>query len=53
MRFDEENKVLIKTLDEPEARAFVKFLQSEIARHEMDIENARELIEKVTRRKLS
>jgi len=27
-----------------EATAFVKFLQSEIARHQMDIDNARDLI---------
>lgn len=27
-----------------EAKAFVKFLKSEIARHQMDIDNARDLI---------
>ena len=30
-----------------EARAFVKFLKSEIARHQLDIENARDLIYEV------
>ena len=44
MKFDETNKVIIDTMDTAEARAFVKFLQSEIARHQMDIDNARELI---------
>ena len=33
MRFDETNKVIIETMNEAEARAFVKFLTSEIARH--------------------
>lgn len=44
MRFDETNKVIIETLKENEARAFIKFLQSEIARHERDIEDAQKLI---------
>jgi len=47
MKFDETNKVIINTMDRSEARAFVKFLESEIARHQMDIDNARELIEEV------
>lgn len=47
MRFDETNKVIIETMNEAEARAFVKFLTSEIARHEMDIDNAYKLIDKV------
>ncbi len=37
-------------MDESEARAFVKFLKSEIARHNMDIDNAGELIKDVTER---
>ena len=44
MKFDETNKFLIDTMDTSEAKAFVKFLQSEIARHQMDIDNANELI---------
>ena len=47
MDFDKTNKVIIETMDEVEAKAFVKFLGSEVARHLMDIENAYELIDKV------
>ena len=47
MRFDETNKVLIDSMDEKEASAFVKFLKSEIARHKMDIDEAVKLIIKV------
>ncbi len=43
MKFDEQNKVIIETLNLAEARAFVLFLKSEIARHQMDIDNAIEL----------
>ena len=42
MKFNEE-KVIIDTLTPIEAKAFVKFLKSEIARHQMDIDNARDL----------
>jgi len=44
MKFDETNKVIIDSMNQSEARAFVKFLMSEIARHQMDIDNARDLI---------
>jgi len=47
MKFNEENKVIIESMNQEEARAFVKFLKSEIARHQMDIENARDLIYEV------
>ena len=47
MNFDAENKVIIDSMNECEARAFVKFLRSEIARHKLDIDNAVELIFKV------
>ena len=50
MKFDETNKVIIDTLDRNEARAFIKFLESEIARHENDIENAYDLIKEVAKR---
>jgi len=50
MEFDQTNKVIISTLDEAEARAFVKFLQSEIKRHEYDIDKAVELIDIVRRK---
>ena len=39
MQFDETNKVIISTLNRDEARAFVLFLKSEIARHKLDIDN--------------
>ena len=44
MKFDKVNKVIVETMDINEAKAFIKFLQSEIARHRMDIDNARDLI---------
>ena len=44
MEFNKEHKVIISTLNEAEAEAFVKFLRSEIIRHEDDIELAEELI---------
>ena len=47
MDFDKTNKVIIDTMDEAEARAFVKFLRSEVARHLMDIENAYKLMKRV------
>ena len=50
MKFNEENKVIIETMNAAEASAFVKFLRSEIARHEMDIDNAQVLIYDVTER---
>ena len=50
MKFNEQNKVIIDTMDNQEARAFVKFLQSEIARHKMDIDNARDLIKEVNQK---
>jgi hypothetical protein len=43
MKFDDECKVIVETLNKNEARAFVKFLKSEMARHQMDIDNARDL----------
>lgn len=47
MKFDETNKVIIATLNKPEARAFIKFLISEKKRHLMDIEEADKVIDKV------
>jgi hypothetical protein len=49
MIFNEEHLVIIESLSKPEARAFVKFLQSEIIRHESDIEQAESLILRVKR----
>jgi len=50
MLFDEQCKVIISTMNATEASAFVKFLRSEIARHQMDIDNAEELIDTVIKR---
>ena len=47
MRFDEQNKVIIDTMNVSEAKAFVRFLMSEISRHQTDINSARNLIIKV------
>jgi len=47
MKFNEQNKVIIETMNPNEAKAFIKFLQSEIARHQMDIDNAIDLIHQV------
>jgi len=44
MQFDEANKVIISTMNKDEAKAFIKFLQSEILRHGKDIEQAKDLI---------
>jgi len=44
MIFNAQHKVIVKTLNEAEARAFVKFLESEIIRHEDDINQAKSLI---------
>ncbi len=44
LEFNNEHKVIIETLSEAEARAFIKFLESEIIRHEDDIKLAKELI---------
>lgn len=47
MKFDNECKVIIDTMNLSEASAFIKFLKSEILRHEMDIKNAEKLIDEV------
>ena len=44
MQFNEQNKVIIDTMNRAEAKAFVLFLKSEIARHQTDISNAAALI---------
>lgn len=44
MNFNEENKVIVESMNQAEAIAFVKFLKSEMLRHQMDIENARDLM---------
>jgi hypothetical protein len=47
MRFDPEDKVIIDTMNRTEAKAFVKFLESEVRRHWADISNAMSLIQEV------
>ena len=47
MKFDEANKVIVDTMNRDEAKAFVKFLESEILRHQQDIQQADDLIMKV------
>ena len=44
MEFNEQHKVIVNTLSRIEAKAFVKFLESEIVRHADDIRLAQELI---------
>ena len=44
MIFNKEHKVIVSTLNEAEARAFIKFLESEIIRHKDDINQAKSLI---------
>lgn len=44
MDFDTENKVIIETMKHAEAVAFIKFMHSEILRHERDIDEAYQTI---------
>ena len=44
MIFNEQHKVIISTLTQDEASAFIKFLESEIIRHKDDINQAKSLI---------
>ena len=44
MEFNEEHKVIINTLSRIEAKVFIKFLESEIIRHQDDIDQAKSLI---------
>jgi len=46
---DESHKVIISSLSRVEAKAFIKFLESEIIRHEDDIQRAQKLIRFVKR----
>lgn len=47
MIFNEEHKVIIGSMTKTEASAFIKFLQSEIKRHQTDIQQAVSLISTV------
>lgn len=47
MEFNPEHKVIINTLSRIEAKAFIKFLESEIIRHQDDINQAKHLIQTV------
>ena len=44
MEFNSEHKVILETLTRIEAKAFIKFLESEIIRHQDDVRLAEELI---------
>ncbi len=45
MIFDlKSHKVIVSSLNQDEARAFIKFLESEIIRHKDDINQAKSLI---------
>jgi len=46
---NKDHKVIISSLSRIEAKAFIKFLESEIIRHEDDIRQAQELIRFVER----
>lgn len=50
MQFNQENKVIIFTMDRTESIAFIKFLYSECLRHIKDIEEATKLMEEVIER---
>ena len=50
MEFDRTNKVIVDTMNFDEAKAFVMFLESEITRHERDVEDALKLIMRVKSR---
>ncbi len=47
MEFNKQCLVIIDTLNREQAVAFIRFLQSEILRHRMDIDEADKLIGKV------
>ena len=44
MRFNKEHKVVISSLNQDEARVFIIFLDTEIKRHQDDINKAKALI---------
>jgi len=50
MKFDKNDITLLESLSEPEAVAYILFLQSERRRHERDIKFIDERIIKVCRR---
>lgn len=52
MEFNDKHKVIVGTLNRAEAKAFIKFLQSEIIRHKDDIDQAKALIKYVERKRL-
>lgn len=52
MKFNKKHLVIINTLSNWEAIAFIQFLESEIIRHQDDIEAARKLI-KLVKEKLA
>ena len=49
MEFNEKHLVIISSLAKEEASAWIKFLRTQIIRHQDDIKLAEELIERVKR----
>lgn len=47
MRFDSHHKVIPSTLDKVTAPIFILFLESEIQRHQEDVDQTIALIEKI------
>ena len=50
MDFNDENKVIIDSMNKEEAKVFIKFLKSEIIRHRRDIKEAENLIYNVVKK---
>jgi len=51
MIFNKEHKVIVDSLTYEESTAFIKFLKSEIIRHQVDIQQAKDLIRLVGKKK--
>ena len=47
MEFDKHHKVIPSTLTKEQAPVFILFLESEIQRHQEDIDQTEELIERI------
>lgn len=44
IKFNDEHKTIIEELDIPETKAFIAFLETEILRHQEDIESTKQRI---------
>ncbi len=45
MKFSDEHKVIVSSMNKTEAKIFIVFLETEIIRHQDDINQAKSLIE--------